>query len=248
MIDNKILSFRKALNLSRMEMSKRLNISDKTILAWENNGSNPAFEHIYNICKEYSIPSEYFFEDNIEIRINPFIRYRSQGNAQKRICDEIFILSKPITLENISNHYSEKINLLDKIYRDFFSPFFVSFKSSKGNIIETTMAILYQDKKYVTIDEVIRNQWNAEYMLSPFYEFIDKKGNLNQETINKYIIFKSENKHDKYTLLKIRKVIRVIQEHSIHDLSNLKKLSDYLESNNFNNSEVNYDKEKEKVA
>ena len=65
-IPKNLIFLRKQHKLTQIELSKKINYSDKAVSRWEKGEVLPDVEVLQNICDVYGIPISYIFEENIE--------------------------------------------------------------------------------------------------------------------------------------------------------------------------------------
>lgn len=65
-IPRNLIFLRKQHKLTQLELSKKINYSDKAVSRWEKGEVLPDVEVLQNICDVYGIPISYMFEVNIE--------------------------------------------------------------------------------------------------------------------------------------------------------------------------------------
>ena len=65
-IPKNLIFLRKQHKLTQIELSKKINYSDKAVSRWEKGEVLPDVEVLQNICNIYEIPISYIFEENIE--------------------------------------------------------------------------------------------------------------------------------------------------------------------------------------
>ena len=70
----KLKMFREINNLSQEELGKQLNVSDKTVSAWENEERDISLPNATLIADFFNLPKEYFVFDENENKIKPEIR------------------------------------------------------------------------------------------------------------------------------------------------------------------------------
>ncbi len=57
--NERLKELRKDNNLSALKLSKILNVSDTTILRWENGTISPTIENLYNIAIYFKVSTDY---------------------------------------------------------------------------------------------------------------------------------------------------------------------------------------------
>lgn len=69
-ISTNILTLRKQNNLTQIELSKKINYSDKAISRWEKGEVLPDVETLQQLSKIFCVPLSYLFEEHNEIKLN----------------------------------------------------------------------------------------------------------------------------------------------------------------------------------
>ena len=67
MLSQKIKKLRNELHLSQVDFGKRIGIDPKTISYWENGKNPPSKSNLMTICNEFSLPTDYFAENVINV-------------------------------------------------------------------------------------------------------------------------------------------------------------------------------------
>ena len=65
-IPKNLIFLRKQHKLTQIELSKKINYSDKAVSRWEKGEVLPDVEVLQNICDVYGVPISYIFEENIQ--------------------------------------------------------------------------------------------------------------------------------------------------------------------------------------
>ena len=82
----KLKMFREIENLSQEELGQKLNVSDKTISAWENEERDISLPNATLIAEFFNIPKEYFVFDENENKISS----ETKNKIQKYLSDYEF--------------------------------------------------------------------------------------------------------------------------------------------------------------
>lgn len=69
-ISNNITALRKHNNMTQLELSKKINYSDKAISRWEKGEVLPDIETLQQLSKIFGVPLTYLFEEHDEIKTN----------------------------------------------------------------------------------------------------------------------------------------------------------------------------------
>ena len=101
-VKNNLINLRKNHKLTQIDLSKKINYSDKAISRWENGDVLPDVEILQNICEVYGVPISYLFEEHHE---------KSDSKVQKgnRIAFEILCICLVWTIVTISFVYLQII-------------------------------------------------------------------------------------------------------------------------------------------
>lgn len=59
LFSKRLKELRKEIDLSAKQLGKILNVSDSTIIRWENGKILPSIEHLYNIAVFFNVSSDY---------------------------------------------------------------------------------------------------------------------------------------------------------------------------------------------
>lgn len=62
MINDRIKMLREQYNYSQADLAKKLNIARTSVLAWENQTSDPAMKHIIALAKLFRVSTDYLLE------------------------------------------------------------------------------------------------------------------------------------------------------------------------------------------
>lgn len=62
MINDRIKMLREQYNYSQADLAKKLNVARTTVLAWENQTSVPAMNHIIALAKLFRVSTDYLLE------------------------------------------------------------------------------------------------------------------------------------------------------------------------------------------
>lgn len=63
-VGSRLRKARERKNLSQLEVSRRININNKTLSRYENDGAEPDFKTLRELAKLYEVPISYFFEED----------------------------------------------------------------------------------------------------------------------------------------------------------------------------------------
>lgn len=66
LISYNLVSLRKQNNLTQLELSQKINYSDKAISRWEKGEVTPSIEILSSLADVYGVPLTYFFEEHID--------------------------------------------------------------------------------------------------------------------------------------------------------------------------------------
>lgn len=64
-----LIKLRKSKNLTQLELSEKLNYSDRNISKWENGSSLPTCETLRELSVFFGVPMDYFFEQHKKVEI-----------------------------------------------------------------------------------------------------------------------------------------------------------------------------------
>lgn len=112
----KLKMFREIENLSQEELGQKLNVSDKTISAWENEERDISLPNATLIAEFFNIPKEYFVFDENENKISS----ETKNKIQKYLSDYEFANK----IKTIISCCKEKLENDGLLYKKEYIPSF----------------------------------------------------------------------------------------------------------------------------
>ena len=173
-MDRKLKMFREIFNMSQEELGKKLNVSDKTISAWENEERDISLQNAISIAKLFNIPKEYFvFNENLskldgDLR-KKMLQYEDQ-QKQNYLVSQIILTCK-CKLESdalpIKKEYLPKYDYETKKFVDY------------GIFDKDNILLILKSSK--SIDDISKYKYSSEKLAK--FNLLDIIERFNSETV-----------------------------------------------------------------
>ena len=170
----KLKMFREIFNMSQEELGKKLNVSDKTISAWENEERDISLQNAISIAKLFNIPKEYFvFNENLskldgDLR-KKMLQYEDQ-QKQNYLVSQIILTCK-CKLESdalpIKKEYLPKYDYETKKFVDY------------GIFDKDNILLILKSSK--SIDDISKYKYSSEKLAK--FNLLDIIERFNSETV-----------------------------------------------------------------